>query len=522
MKVFVVHHAVDKDSGPDERDVIVQAEAVSQALRRFGHETMTAACDLNLDALRSQIQALAPDLVFNLVESLEGQGRLIHLFPFMLDSLAIPYSGAPAEAVYSTSHKLVAKKQLTAAGLPTAAWLGPCPPFAPPPGEELNPGDWKTDDTWIIKSIWEHASLGLDGDGLLRPQSADDIYQAMQRRAAALGGSCFAEKYIDGREFNLSLLAGPKGPEVLPPAEIVFEGYAKDQARIVCYRAKWDETSFEYHHTPRRFDFPAEDEKLLLRLKAAALRCWNLFGLKGYARVDFRVDSDGRLWILEVNTNPCLSPDAGFAAALARAGLDYAKAVDRIIGDAFSDKPWQKKDHASLKILKPPATGSQSTANSHGRFRYEARRSDSADIRGLVEKTGFFHSFEVAVAVELVEERLAKGKDSGYEFIFLEENNHLLGYACYGPIPCTQSSFDIYWIAVDPKKQGSGLGRRIMTEAERLIRLAGGSQIYIETSQRPQYASTRAFYESCGYRVASVLSDYYAVGDGKVVYGKRI
>jgi len=353
MKVIVVHHAVDKNSGPDEHDVIVQAETVRQALHHLGHECKTAVCDLNLDALRRQIKALAPDLVFNLVESLEGQGRLIHLFPFMLDSLAIPYSGAPAEAVYSTSHKLVAKKQMATAGLPTAPWLGPCPPFAPPPGEEYLPEDWKKKDTWIIKSIWEHASLGLNGDGLLRPKSVEDLYQAMQERASDLGGSCFAERYIDGREFNLSLLAGPKGPEVLPAAEIVFEGYAKGQARIVCYRAKWDETSFEYHHTLRRFNFPPEDERLLLRLKAAALRCWHLFGLKGYARVDFRVGSDGQLWILEVNTNPCLSPDAGFAAALENAGLDYTAAVDRIIGDALLDGPLQKNQPISHEFVKP-------------------------------------------------------------------------------------------------------------------------------------------------------------------------
>jgi D-alanine-D-alanine ligase len=440
----------------------------------------------------------------------------------MLDSLAIPYTGAPAEAVYSTSHKLVAKQLMAASGLPTAPWLGPCPPFAPPPGEDLLLSDWSKGETWIIKSIWEHASLGLDGRGLLRPQSAGELYDVMRMRAPDLGGSCFAEKYIDGREFNLSLLAGPAGPELLPPAEIVFEGYSQDQARIVCYRAKWDETSFEYRHTPRRFDFPARDQNLLAELKAAALRCWHLFGLKGYARVDFRVDADGRPWILEVNTNPCLSPDAGFAAALQRADLDYAAAVARIIADAFPDKPRQTQKHAFPAPVEPPAAASLRPASNRGSFRYDACPTDSADIRRIVEATGFFHSFEVAVAVELVDERLAKGADSGYYFVFLEQNSHLLGYACYGPVPCTQSSYDLYWIAVDPEWQGSGLGRRIVAETERLIRAAGGTQIYIDTSQRPQYASTRGFYESCGYRVASVLADYYAPGDGKVVYCREI
>jgi D-alanine-D-alanine ligase len=121
---------------------------------------------------------------------------------------------------------------------------------------------------------------------------------------------------------------------VLPPAEIVFEGYGPDRPRIVDYRAKWDADSFEYTHTPRRFEFPETERLLLKRLTETALAAWRCFGLAGYARVDFRVDDGGRPWILEVNANPCLSPDAGFAAALERAGIPFAMAVDRILGDA--------------------------------------------------------------------------------------------------------------------------------------------------------------------------------------------
>jgi D-alanine-D-alanine ligase len=121
---------------------------------------------------------------------------------------------------------------------------------------------------------------------------------------------------------------------VLPPAEILFEGYADQALKIVGYRAKWDSDSYEFHHTPRRFDFPPEDAALLARLRDLALQCWRLFGLNGYARVDFRIDAAGRPWILEINANPCLSPDAGFAAALDAAGISYAAAIDCIIADA--------------------------------------------------------------------------------------------------------------------------------------------------------------------------------------------
>ena len=100
--------------------------------------------------------------------------------------------------------------------------------------------------------------------------------------------------------------------------------------------AKWDESSFEYHHTPRQFEFPAADQALLAQLTEFAARAWHCLGLRGYARVDFRVDPAGRPWILEVNANPCLSPDAGFVAALRQTNLSFVSAIERIIHDAIA------------------------------------------------------------------------------------------------------------------------------------------------------------------------------------------
>ena len=155
-------------------------------------------------------------------------------------------------------------------------------------------------------------------------------------------------------------------------------------------------------------------------------------------------------------------------------------------------------------------------------FRYELQPQDPERICRLTEITGYFTAAEVEVAVELVNERLTKGVPSGYHFVMAEHYGRLAGYACYGPIACTASSYDLYWIAVHPDYQGKGLGRRILKETERLIRESSGSRIYVETSQRVQYASTRAFYENCGYRLETVLADFYAPGDGKVVYCKSL
>lgn len=332
MNVAIIHDTVDAADAPDARDVLAQADAVSAALTALGHSSCRIACTLDLSAVQTQLQNQPVDLVFNLVESIGGQGRLIHLLPFCLEAMDLPYTGAQAQAIMFTSSKTLAKAWMAAAGIPTPAWIGPRP------GDDgMDRGrDAAQSGTWIIKSVWEHASIGLGPHSLIANTPPEAMLALLDARARELGGSCFAEHFIDGREFNLSLLAGADGPEVLPPAEILFEGYSQAMPRIVDYRAKWDEAAYEYHHTPRRFDFDRSDTGLLERLETRALECWKHFGLNGYARVDFRVDPAGNPWVLEINTNPCLAPDAGFAAAVERSGIAYLEAIARILADAGS------------------------------------------------------------------------------------------------------------------------------------------------------------------------------------------
>ncbi len=331
MRVLVAHNAVSGDGSPDEADVLTQVLAVTEALSALGHGSETLAVTLDLESALARIREFSPDVVFNLVESLADTGRLIHLFPHILDATGIPYAGSSAESQMATSHKAAAKRLMEAGGLPTPAWAGPRPhaAFAAPPVSDRE----ASENTWIVKSVWEHASIGLGPESLVKPRDAAGLYARLDLDSPRLGGSCFAERFVPGREFNLSVLSGPEGPEVLPPAEIVFEGYGEDRARIVDYRAKWDEGSYEFHHTPRRFDFSPGDAPLLAGLARLALSAWRLFDLSGWARVDFRVDPEGNPFILEVNANPCLSPDAGFAAALERAGLPFEKAVERILAN---------------------------------------------------------------------------------------------------------------------------------------------------------------------------------------------
>jgi D-alanine-D-alanine ligase len=271
------------------------------------------------------LRATGPAFVFNLVESVEGHGRLIHIAPALLDTLGVDYTGSTADALYVTSNKRMAKKWLESWSIPTPASCSE---------EGLRGGDRPLAGRYILKSAWEHASIGLGPDSVVQPETTGRLLAELERRRTALGGEGFAESYIDGREFNLSLLASLHGPEVLPPAEIRFTDYPPEKPKMVDYRAKWEEASFEFQHTVRSFDFPDGDRPLLRSLEDLAKRCWRLFGLRGYARVDFRVDQEGRPWVLEVNANPCISPDAGFAAAAARKGLSYRSVVQRILQDS--------------------------------------------------------------------------------------------------------------------------------------------------------------------------------------------
>jgi ribosomal protein S18 acetylase RimI-like enzyme len=153
-------------------------------------------------------------------------------------------------------------------------------------------------------------------------------------------------------------------------------------------------------------------------------------------------------------------------------------------------------------------------------LRNEVRPADREAVRLIVERTGFFRADEIDVAVELVDEHLARGLASGYHFVFAEQDSTVVGYACFGPIACTVASFDLYWIALDPKFQGQGLGHFLMRAVETQIAAAGGRRIYADTSGQPKYASTRAFYERNGFRCEARLVDFYAPGDDRIIFGK--
>ncbi len=147
---------------------------------------------------------------------------------------------------------------------------------------------------------------------------------------------------------------------------------------------------------------------------------------------------------------------------------------------------------------------------------------DRAPIAAIVSATGAFNAAEEAVALELVDEALSRGEASGYHFLVAEAEGQVTGYTCFGQNPMSDGAFDLYWIVVDPRRHKHGVGRALLRAAESEVRRRRGRMLIIETAGKESYAAQRAFYERCGYTLAASLPDFYAVGDDKLFYLRRM
>ncbi len=324
-KAVILHSDVPPNASEDELDCLRQADTIAAALRELGYDPVLMPFVLDLNQTIQALNALQPEFVFNLVETINGKGSLIHFAPALLDYLNIPYTGCGTDAMFLASNKPLTKEIMQSAVISTPAWISSTGVYS-----GVAPSS-----TYLLKASWEDASVGLDENSIFQLTDTTDVVALMNARKKSIGVPCFAEAYIDGREFNMALIAGKSGVQALPPAEMQFIGYAPGKLKLLDYSAKWVEGTFEYENTSRTMDFSPEDDQLISDLQDIAKRCWNLFGLRGYARVDFRIDKNGKPWVLEINANPCLSLEAGFAFAVERAALKYSEAIELIVHDAL-------------------------------------------------------------------------------------------------------------------------------------------------------------------------------------------
>lgn len=300
----------------DELDVLDQVEHIEKHLIELGISVYRKGIS---DKFMEEVNDLVkekPDFVFNLVESINNTGELIYFVPALLNLYKIPYSGIPLEAIFMTTNKKMCSRMMKEAG------IGNPQCYSPSQSHLLVPGH-----KYIIKPIWEDGSLGITPESVFTCGDAGWEDRIKDRDDAHY----FIEDFIDGREFNISVLAGENGPEVMPPAEIVFVNYGEDRHKIIDFNAKWAEDTFEYDNTVR--EFPALDPAFAENLKKTALDCWHLFGLHGYVRVDCRTDSNNNIFVIEVNGNPCISPNGGYVAATKQGGYPFTTVLQRIIND---------------------------------------------------------------------------------------------------------------------------------------------------------------------------------------------
>jgi D-alanine-D-alanine ligase len=341
MRVAFLYNRSSEDPGCAVEDEIPARSPVVKALKRLGHSVMPIPCTLDLAALRRKLMRAKPEVVFNRVESLGGSDSMMAAVTLLLEAMELPFTGNSSAALVATASKVYVKERLRRAGLPTPKWINT------DRGWSEN-GDGK----FILKSVYEHASYQLDDASVVHVTSQAQICDLLHDRETTTGRAHFAEQFIEGREFNLSLIGAP--PRVLPPAEIDFSAFPVGKERIVSDSAKCDQTSFEYHNTERLFDFAARDHRLLDQIRNLAAQCWRLFELTGYARVDVRVDPDQQPWILEINTNPCTLPESGFAAAWERSSGEYHNLIQAILDAAIATPAAASKVSARVAISAPP------------------------------------------------------------------------------------------------------------------------------------------------------------------------
>jgi D-alanine-D-alanine ligase len=321
MTVGIVHNRPIPTGEPNwesSADVLVQVEAIEASLAEMGHRPVRIPFGRDLADFVEQIRKENAACVFNLCESVDDDPLFIGHPAAVLELLGVPFTGSSSLALALSTDKFIVKRLLQASSILTPGF------FLYQGGELLKPPELTY--PVILKPRCQDASIGIDQESIA--VHAKQLLLKLPEFHARYG-PLLVEEYLSGREFNISLVGYPS-PKVMPLAEIDFSSLPVDLYPIVGYRAKWDTDSPEYQQTKRLFPHDLSTH-LQRTMRRTARECFQLFGLRDYGRVDMRLDERGRLHVLEVNANPCLSPDAGFAAAVAKEGLGYTDMIRALL-----------------------------------------------------------------------------------------------------------------------------------------------------------------------------------------------
>jgi len=316
LSIAIVYNLAAQWDRVDVNSVVDGVNSIQGTLEALGHQVTLIRVSEGILPFVKQLQALKPDLIFNLCEGFGELSSGEYCVAGLLELLGIPYTGSGPFALALALDKPTAKHLFTAAGMRTPAF-SVCHEGDQPPAGLSYP--------LMLKLAGEDASLGITTDNVVNDEaSCRARLQALftEHRVAVL-----AEEFIEGREFTVAIL--DRDPIVLE--EIVFTV----EPKILCYRAKWATGSREDLGTRAVFE-PPVDANQRAEMFDLALRACDIIGTRDYSRVDFRMNERGEIYVLEVNPNPDITPNSGYRGSLQAAGIAFPDFVTRIVSCALN------------------------------------------------------------------------------------------------------------------------------------------------------------------------------------------
>jgi len=303
--------------GADLQDILEQVNFVRQYLSTAGYLTRDIVYRDDPLSFLQEINNLRPDVIWNLFETFEGAEEKQNLGIAMLELTGVPYTGNKLNPITICIDKRTVKALLSLADIPT-----------PGTYSLFHPGKW------IFKPGKLHGSVGITEKSVADITSEEQLLSELAKYPKEL--EIFAEQYIDGREFSAAMLDMGNGLKTVAVSEMLFSDSWSDSPKILNFNSKWAKESAEYKNSVRSFNFTPEDIPMLKNMRNMAEKIAAHLGLSGFARIDFRVGADNKIWVIDVNMNPCMGEDAGFIAACKYAGITPEQAVSNIVLAAYN------------------------------------------------------------------------------------------------------------------------------------------------------------------------------------------
>jgi len=510
--VLVLHNLYDSE--PDHwsvttfgrestESVVDEVKVVTDVLDKLGTPYRVVGIRQLLDVPVVLASASEP-VIFNLVEGLTGDPQDASLIPALCCAFGKMSIGCDSICLMTALDKWHTKAILCAAGIPVPGGT------IVPVGEPLSTKGLEN-GPFILKPAQSDASEGIGSKSFFQAVGPA-MEEAVRTIHRDFNQPILVEQYVGDREFNVSVIQDGGEIRIMPIAEIDFSAFEPGRPRIIDYAAKWLTETFEYKNTLRILPAKISDE-VAAKIRAIAMKTWQALGCEDFVRIDMRMDGDGEVYVLEVNPNPDISLDAGFAAALKAGSVSQEDFVKMVVNNAM--------DRLERRAI-PVQPEEKSAAGSGQCLIRCTTREDRGQIAEIINLTEYFRPNEITVALEVLDDVLSKGADGLYQSLSAESEGKVAGWICFGPTPCTLGTYGIYWIVVTPSSRGKGIGSALLRQAETVIAAHGGRLSVVETSGRILVELTRGFYLAAGYSEQARVADFYAGGVDKVIFTKRI